>query len=266
MSGAFEQAWLLLKAAFIPTDPQQQLGAGMFRTVYGQEYNPDVTKFGYGGLADMSTLTALARMYPELFIEEKPAYLDYPIGGLPDFVMRRPTGEPISDTRELGTEVGMPFPSTQERGRPLERPEGYTAQSWLQSRSKPLLSNPGGIYDRYPITEQLSMWDIKPENWIGAKDGMMDAQRLGSPTPSQAKLMDPMFLSPKHMYGPPVNVNLDPNTIEQFAQSYTPVEQFAKPWERMSDQFGTLSQQDRFEDMLMGEAEREQLILDRLGL
>ena len=75
-----------------------------------------------------------------------------------------------------------------------------------------------------------------------------------------------MFLSPKSRYGPPVNVNLDPNTIEQFAQSYTPVAEFAKPWERMSDQFGTLSQQDRFEDMLMGEAEREQLILDRLGL
>ena len=263
MSAAFEQAWVLLKAAFLPTDPEQQLGAGMFRTVYGQQGNPDVTKFGYGGLSDMATLNALAQMYPELFLDERPAYLDYPESGPPDFLMMRPSGEPIADTRELGTEVGLPFPSTQQLGRPIEMPQGYTSQEWLQRRSKPLL---GSIYDKYPIAEQLQMWDIKPENWLGVEGGRMPISNIGSSQSGQAKLMDPMFLAPQYQYGKIQDVELQPETVEQFAQNVTPVEQFAQPWEQMAQRFGTPQQQDRFEDMLTGEEERMQLILDRLGL
>ena len=263
MTAAFEQAWALLKAAFVPTDPEQQLGAGMFRSVYGQEGNPDVSKFGYGGLADMSTLDALSQMYPELFLGERPAYLDYPEGGLPDWVMRRPTGEPIADTRELGTEVGMAFPSTQKLGVPIEMPEGYRRQEWLQRMGKPIL---GSVYDRYPLTEQLQMWDIKPENWLGTEGGAVSPAALGSSTPGGAKLMDPQFLAPKFQYGKIQDVNVDPETIEQFARKVAPIEQFAKPWEQMSDKFGTPSQQDSFEDMLMTEEERMQLIRDSLGL
>lgn len=266
MGTAFEQAWMLLKSAFLPTDPQQQLGSGMFRTVYGQQGNPDVTKFGYGGLADMATLNALAQMYPELFVGEQPAYLDYPKSGLPDWLMRRSTGEPIADTRELGTEVGMPFPSVQQLGTPIERPAGFTAQQYRQRVSKPLLTQPDGIYDRYPITEQLQMWDIKPENFIGVRGGILDAQALGSPQVGQAKLADPMFLAPEYQYGKIEDVELDPTTVESFARNLVPIEQFAQPWEQMSERFGTPSQQDRFEDMLMTEEERMQLIRDRLGL
>lgn len=263
MSAAFEEAWSLLKAAFMPTDPDQQLGTGMFRSVYGEQGNPDVTKFGYAGLADMATLDTLAQMYPELFIGERPAYLDMPQSNVPDWLMMRPDGTPIADTRELGTTAGMPLPSVQQRGTPLDKPDGYKSHQWLQSRGKPIL---GSIYNKYPLTEAMQMWDIKPENWIGMPSGAMNARALGHPVTAGAKLMDPQFLAPAHTYGPPTSVNVNPRVIDQFASKLPEIEDFARPWEQMVERHGTPAHEDSFEDMLMNEEERLQLIRNRLGL
>ena len=62
MSGAFEQAWLLLKSVFQPSQGKL-IGEGANQMVYGMGADPDVTKVGHGmTLNDMYLLNRLATM------------------------------------------------------------------------------------------------------------------------------------------------------------------------------------------------------------
>ena len=262
MSAAFEQAWLLLKAAFVPTDPDQQIGAGNFRTVYGQKGNPDATKFGYGpGLSNMATLDTLAQMYPELFIGEKPAYLEKPESGLPDYLMRKPTGHMVS-TGTLGPD-SMPLPSTQELGQPLVRPTGYTRQGWDKSKGIDLQN---AIANTYPLTEAAQMWDVKPENWLGTETGRVPSSEVGVSASPRAKLMDPMFMGEQQTFRPMSQIQVEPRTLAEFGRKLPDVEDFAEPWSDMVYEQGTPSQVESFDTMTSEEAQMQQALRDRLGI
>ena len=77
MSGAFEQAWLLLKAAFQPIDADEVLGQGKNQTVLGQSGNPDVTKVGgVMGAEDMYWQNRLASLMPQRFVSQEPTVLN----------------------------------------------------------------------------------------------------------------------------------------------------------------------------------------------
>ncbi len=262
MGGAFEQAWLLLKAAFVPTDPDQQIGAGMFRTVYGQEGNPDATKFGYGpGLSNMATLDTMGQMYPETFLGERPAYLQYPETGIPDYLMRKPTGQVVSPG-SLGPD-SMPLPSTQELGEPLVRPAGYTQEGWNKSKGIGLQN---ALADAYPLTEAAQMWDIKPENWLGTGAGRVPSSLVGVSDSPRAKLMDPMFMGEQQAFRPMNQIQVEPRTLAEFGRKLPDVEDFADPWSDMVYEQGTPSQMESFDTMMMREAKEQQRLKDRLGI
>jgi len=260
VSAAFDHAWALLKAAFIPTVPEQQIGAGNFRTVYGQEGNPDATKFGYGaGLSDMATLNTLATMYPDIFVPEKPAYLDS--SEFPDYLMRKPSGHMIS-TGRLGPD-SMPLPSTQIRGQPLVKPAGYQQQRWDRKMGTPLQS---AMYDAIPITEGAKMWDIKPENWMGTETGRVPSSQVGVSGSPRAKLMDPQFMGEQQYFRPMSDIPIEPKTIAEFGRTLPNVEDFAKPWSDMAYEQGTPDQMESFDTMMEIENERQRQLLERLGL
>ena len=104
MSGAFEQAWLLLKAAFQPIDADEVLGQGKNQTVLGQLGNPDVTKVGgVMGAEDMYWQNRLASLMPQRFVSQQPSLLN--------------TDLPSHLSESYGHT--LPIMSTQERGTPL---------------------------------------------------------------------------------------------------------------------------------------------------
>ena len=70
---------------FAPTDIDQKIGEGTYRTAFRSPTVPHVTKFGSGeGLANALLLQRLARMYPEYFEAEE---LHAAPEGTPDFVV-----------------------------------------------------------------------------------------------------------------------------------------------------------------------------------
>jgi|TARA_R100000479_G_scaffold153292_1_gene89193 hypothetical protein len=195
MSGAFEQAWLLLKSVFQPSQGKL-IGEGANQMVYGMGEDPDVTKVGHGmTLNDMYLSNRSATMYPNLFASQRPIRqtMDLPLEALSTF-----------EGRGIGTPNVL---STQERGEPLQEGKGDI------QRGKELAA---AIFDNYPqaqLLEGLGLADIGPRNWmmtqptrgLDVRDITGDPSRVG-----QAVIHDPMF------YGARNPTNVPQEVINRF--------------------------------------------------
>ena len=136
MSGAFEQAWVLLKASmppFVPRKVDQRIGSGDYRVAFGQPDTLHTTKFGTGEkLADTLVNNRLAEMYPEAFVGEELHALPVHESQLPAFATTGKHGALVYDQdyfdgyfdygvggRRKGEYNVMPLTYTQELGDPL---------------------------------------------------------------------------------------------------------------------------------------------------
>jgi hypothetical protein len=198
MSGAFEQAWLLLKSVFQPSQGKL-IGEGANQMVYGMGEDPDVTKVGHGmTLNDMYLLNRLATMYPNLFASQRPIRqtMDLPLEALSTF-----------EGRGIGTPNVL---STQERGEPLQEGEGDI------QRGKELA---GAVFDNYPqaqLLEGLGLADIGPRNWMMTQPTRgLDVRTItGDPSRvGQAVIHDPMF------YGARNPTNVPQEVLNQFLEA-----------------------------------------------
>ena len=198
MSGAFEQAWLLLKSVFQPSQGKL-IGEGANQMVYGMGEDPDVTKVGHGmTLNDMYLLNRLATMYPNLFASQRPIRqtMDLPLEALSTF-----------EGRGIGTPNVL---STQERGEPLQEGEGDI------QRGKDLA---GAVFDNYPpaqLLEGLGLADIGPRNWMITQPTRgLDVRTItGDPSRvGQAVIHDPMF------YGARNPTNVPQEVLNQFLEA-----------------------------------------------
>jgi hypothetical protein len=179
MSGAFEQAWLLLKAVFQPSEGYF-LDEGMNQMVFGREGDPDVTKVGgVFTLPDMYYLNRLAAERPDLFASQSP----------------------IAQTMELPmdaqTRFGQRVPvlSQQVRGIPLQY-EGSKRAGKERGRklAEALYDSPGG-----ELLEAFGLSDVKPANWMQTtpQRGVTVSEITGDPSQQgRAVMMDPMFYGP----------------------------------------------------------------------
>ena len=263
MSAAFEQAWLLLKAAFQPIEGKF-IGSGMNQSVYGQEGNPDVVKVGRldanpGALSDPYWSTILSEMTP-------------------DIVSQRP----IQQTAELPSEVNaarLPFLSIQERGEPFEDYERQ--EDALRGRELAQM-----MYDRGdigPLLEYMRMADAKPPNWMKVKrrshtyipESQIRPEEMGR---DQAVLMDPMYYLPDdeshtaHIAaGPPrrrgKDYEIPEESIESLARQVDkePFEQFIEPVESSYEEFLPEREEHSWDHMAQGQQNVDRM-LELLGL
>ena len=113
MSGAFEQAWLLLKSVFQPSQGEL-IGEGMNQMVYGMGEDPDVTKVGHAGtVLDMYHQNRFGALEPNLFASQQPILqrLDLPVAALSRFQHQVPVLstqqriEPLYEEREIESVV-----------------------------------------------------------------------------------------------------------------------------------------------------------------
>jgi hypothetical protein len=179
MLGAFEQAWLLLKAVFQPSEGYL-LDEGMNQMVFGREGDPDVTKVGgVFTLPDMYYLNRLAVERPDLFVSQNP----------------------IAQTMELPMDAQarfnerIPVLSQQVRGIPLQY-EGTKRAGKLRGDrlAEALYDSQGG-----ELLEALGLSDVKPANWMQTipQRGIPVSEITGDPSQQgRAVMMDPMFYGP----------------------------------------------------------------------
>ena len=179
MTGAFEQAWLLLKAVFQPSEGYL-LDEGMNQQVFGREGDPDVTKVGgVFTLPDMYYLNRLAVERPDLFVSQNP----------------------IAQTMELPVDTQarfnhrVPVLSQQVRGQPLDYTGTKRAGAMRGKQlAQALYDAPGG-----ELLEALGLSDVKPANWMQTfpQRGMQVSEIMDDPSQQgRAVMMDPMFYGP----------------------------------------------------------------------
>lgn len=245
MSGAFEQAWLLLKSLFQPSQGEL-IGMGANQAVYGMEGDPDVTKVGHAmTLPDMYVTNRLANI-PQFYdtIADQ-----YPI--LQDEMLP----EDVSEKFE-GRGMGAPnVLSTQERLEPLEEQLGRDV-----ARGKLLA---GSMYDQHrygQLLEALGIGDIGPRNWGRTKPqrGVPVSAITGDPSEKgQAVIHDAMFYGAENPKGVPqealqqfldargvprklgVDYQLPEKQREDFARKVDelPFHQFVQPYIQSVDEF-----------------------------
>ena len=179
MSKAFEQAWLLLKAVFQPSEGYL-LDEGMNQQVFAREGDPDVTKVGgVFSLPDMYYLNRLAAERPDLFVSQSP----------------------IAQTMELPVDTQarfshrVPVLSQQVKGNPLQY-EGTKRAGTMRGKqlAQALYDAPGG-----ELLEALGLSDVKPANWmqILPQRGLPVSEIMDDPSQQgRAVMMDPMFYGP----------------------------------------------------------------------
>ena len=179
MLGAFEQAWLLLKAVVQPSEGFL-LDEGMNQQVFGREGDPDVTKVGgVFTLPDMYYLNRLAAERPDLFVSQSP----------------------IAQTMELPMDAQarfnqrIPVLSQQVRGQPLDYAGTKRAGKLRGTKlAEALFDSQGG-----ELLEALGLSDVKPANWmqITPQRGVPVSEIMGDPSQQgRAVMMDPMFYGP----------------------------------------------------------------------
>ena len=230
MLGAFEQAWLLLKAVFQPSEGYL-LDEGMNQMVFGREGDPDVTKVGgVFTLPDMYYLNRLAVERPDLFVSQSP----------------------IAQTMELPMDAQarfnqrVPVLSQQVRGNPLQY-EGTKRAGAMRGKqlAQALYDAPGG-----ELLEALGLSDVKPANWMQTlpQRGVPVSEIMGDPSQQgRAVMMDPMFygaVNPSNydermraqaMRGDPRRFGIDYQLPEEQRESFArridelPFEQFIDP-------------------------------------
>ena len=230
MSGAFEQAWLLLKAVFQPSEGYL-LDEGMNQMVFGREGDPDVTKVGgVFTLPDMYYLNRLAAERPDLFVSQNP----------------------IAQTMELPMDAQarfnqrVPVLSQQVRGQPLDYTGTKRAGAMRGKQlAQALYDAPGG-----ELLEALGLSDVKPANWMQTtpQRGVPVSEIMGDPSQQgRAVMMDPMFygavnpsnyeerMAAQAMRGDPRRLGIDYQLPEEQRESFArridelPFEQFIDP-------------------------------------
>ena len=187
MSEAFEQAWLLLKSQFQPSQGQR-IGEGANQVVYGIEGDPDVTKLGHGyTLDDMYSNNILSQM-PEmanLIVGQKPFAYDEMLS---DADMK------FFEGRGKGTPAVM---STQIRGVPIEEQYNDKARG---------LTLAGSLYEGHKygqLLEALGLADVGPRNWMTtpSNKGIFNVKQItGNPNAieDRALINDAMFYGPSN--------------------------------------------------------------------
>lgn len=229
MGGAFEQAWLLLKAAFQPSEGRF-IGSGMNQSVYGQAGNPDVVKVG-----DLSqNPRQLDDMYYHHLLSQLPS--------LPMF----PGQSPIEQTAELPSEVNtasLPMLSTQPRVDGLERSGAGLYADTVRGRK--LADALYDIGDQGKLIEAMGLSDLKRENWGATKQGIPEQIVTGEPSQRLVQVHDPSFYS--HLdasqeaaegRGPAPrklgrDYNIPAGTLEEFARTVdrNPFDKYTEPIE-----------------------------------
>jgi len=179
MGGAFEQAWLLLKAAFQPAQGKF-MGAGMNQSVYEQDGNPDVVKVG-----DLAQNPAgLDHGYYNHLLSQVPS--------LPFF----PGQSPMEQTAELPSEVNtasLPILSTQTKLDGLDRGKAGLYADTVRGRH--LANTLYDIGDQGKLLEALGLSDLKRENWGATKQGIPEHLVTGEPSQRLVQVHDPAFYS-----------------------------------------------------------------------
>ena len=245
MSGAFEQAWLLLKSVFQPSEGEL-IGIGANQAVYGIEGDPDVTKVGHGmTLADMYTTHLLANMpqFRNTIADQHPILQDEM---LPEDVSRNFEGRGMGSPNVL---------STQERGKPLKEQVGRDIQ-----RGHLVAST---LYDQHKygqLLEALGLADTGPRNWMRANPqrGVPVSAVTGDPAEEgYAMLHDGMFYGAENPKGVPeevldqfkdargtprrlgIDYQLPEEQREAFARKVDeiPFQQFVQPYVQSTDEF-----------------------------
>ena len=245
MSGAFEQAWLLLKSIFQPGEGEL-IGVGANQAVYGIEGDPDVTKVGHGmTLADMYSTHLLANMpqFRNTIADQYPILQDQM---LPDDIVREFEGRGMGAPNVL---------SSQERGEPLQEQVGRDIQ-----RGHLVAST---LYDQHKygqLLEALGLADTGPRNWMRAKPqrGLPVSQITGNPADKgHAVLHDGMFHgaeNPKmgtpevlqrfiNARGAPRRLGIDYQLPEEQREAFArkvdeiPFQQFVQPYVQSVDNF-----------------------------
>lgn len=257
MSGAFEQAWVLLKASsmppFVPRDLDQRIGSGDYRVAFRQPDTLHTTKFGTGEkLADTLVLNRLAEMYDEAFVGEELHALPVHESQLPAFATTGKDGRLLGYDQEYfdgkfdygpgGRRKGkyniMPLTYTQELGRPLTSTgdsSDYLAQKLLQDKMR----------EMYPVVNALGLGDVKDENWAVMPKGGLSLPEL---SPDQVKLVDPMFDYPRLT---PYYTSDFQREANRFRQDLPELREFAEPWYKGLNQY---------EDPALGEQMLDTLI------
>lgn len=183
MNSPFDRAWLLLKAVFQPSEGVR-IGQGMNQMVFGQEGNPDVTKVGHGNtLSDMYLASQLARLMPDVFVEQTPIAQT---AELPEQALRFMSGR------------GTPILSQQIRGRPFAESGDPKADA---ERGRQLATS---LYHAVPLIESLGVADAKPPNWMAVNQptALTASQITGRPIEGHALFHDPMFYGASHPTDP----------------------------------------------------------------
>ena len=231
MSGAFEQAWLLLKASmppFVPRDLDQRIGSGDYRVAFEQPDTLHTTKFGTGEkLADTLVLNQLAELYPEAFVGEELHPLPVHESQLPAFATTGKRG-PLGYDQDYFDDYHdyvMPLTYTQELGQPItsnEEMKTFLAQKLLQDKMRA----------NYPVAGALGLGDVKPENWAVMPQGGLDLPELTSE--GQVKLIDPMFDYPRVR---PFYTGGFSREANRFRQDLPELRAFAEPWYKGLNQY-----------------------------
>jgi len=183
MNSPFERAWLLLKAVFQPSEGVR-IGQGMNQMVFGQEGNPDVTKVGHGNtLSDMYLASQLARLMPDIFVEQTPIAQTY---------------ELPPEAQQFMSGRGTPILSQQIRGRPFAESGNPKADS---DRGRTLATS---IHHAIPLAEATGVADAKPPNWMAVDrpTALTASQVTGRPIEGHALFNDPMFYGAAHPKDP----------------------------------------------------------------
>ena len=266
MTGAFEQAWLLLKAVFQPSEGYL-LDEGMNQQVFGREGDPDVTKVGgVFTLPDMYYLNRLAVERPDLFVSQNP----------------------IAQTMELPVDTQarfnhrVPVLSQQVRGQPLDYTGTKRAGAMRGKQlAQALYDAPGG-----ELLEALGLSDVKPANWMQTlpQRGMQVSEIMDDPSQQgRAVMMDPMFygaVNPSNfeermraqaMRGAPRRLGIDYQLPEEQRESFArrvdelPFEQFIQPVLE-SEIPMSRAQEDLLFDSLLDQEDNVKSTLGQIGV
>ena len=253
MSAAFEQVWLLLKAAYMPQSLDEILGHGAWRAAVEEPDDfrtgqPRVTKVG-GPFNVASHILArkLAEEHPELVAPEKFERVPGGAHDLPEGWEYHRGGWPLA---EYSPYRAFPVFTTQARGTPIQG-EGVFDRDNKEMRREILMD----IYEDYPLAQAMKLWDAKGENWAAMPQGQEgytplsmepELQRRGITTPLQ--MIDLMFADPKSHHArlmPPRLMGHDPAQIRRVASEIptesADIKEIMEPWYQGADQYQQLS-------------------------
>jgi len=187
MNEAFEQAWLLLKSQFQPSQGER-IGEGANQVVYGIEGDPDVTKLGHG--------YTLSDMYDHNILSQMPQMTNL-IAGQKPFAMEEMLSDDDMKFFEGRGKGTPPIMSTQIRGEPVREQHNDKARG---------LTLAGSLYEGHKygqLLEALGLADIGPRNWMTtpSNKGIFNVKQItGNPNEREDRgiIHDAQFYGPSN--------------------------------------------------------------------